>query len=152
MMMKLFSYVAAALLFAGLATAPAKAGKRDDVQALMDKAVAHYQSVGRAQSAKDFANPDGGYRHGEFYVVIQGTTGDVLAHPINAKLNGRNLLKIKDTDGHAFVQEMCDIARDKGEGWLSYKWVHPQTKKIAPKTAMVKRVEDGVFLTIGYYN
>ena len=149
---KLSSVLAALVAVFSLSIGAAHADKRADVEALMGKAVAHYQSVGQSQAIKDFADSNSGFMSGDIYIVVQATDGNVIAHPINAKLNGKNLIGIKDTDGTAFVKEMVTIAESKGEGWLDYKWVHPETKKIAGKTTMVKRVTDGVFLTIGYYN
>jgi len=37
---------------------------------------------------------------------------------------------------------MVRVARDRGEGWVDYKWVHPVTGEVFPKTAYVRREGD----------
>jgi cytochrome c len=126
------------------------ANSKDQVVALMDEAVAHYKSVGAEQAVKDFADPKGGFIDGSLYVVVQKTDGGIVLHPMNAKLNGKNVIELKDMDGKEFVREQCDIAK-KGEGWAEYKWVNPETKKIGEKVSLIKTVANDVFFTIGYF-
>ncbi len=137
-----------AVVFSGTAAAE---DKKSTVTAMMEKAVAHYQAAGSDQAFKDFSKKDSEYFHGEYYVIVQSLQDDkIVFHPVNAKLIGKNLMKVKDTDGVAFVGEMSALAKEKGEGWVSYKWPHPETKKIAQKHTFVNRVGD-VMLMIGYY-
>ena len=126
--------------------------KKAHVLSMMDKAIAHYKSVGQDQAFKDFDNP-GDFRNGEYYIVGQSiSSGNIIYHGANKKLVGKNLTKVKDTDGKAFVAEMIDLASNAGTGWIDYKWPHPETKKIAQKHSYVVRVDDSdTFLMIGYY-
>ncbi|MEH6494586.1 MAG: cache domain-containing protein [Pseudomonas marincola] len=124
--------------------------KKPHVLSMMDAAVKHYGDVGQDQAFKDFNQP-GDYKNGEFYIMVQSLTDDkILFHGANAKLVGRNLTGLKDTDGKAFVKELSETAKGAGKGWVSYKWPHPETKKIAQKHSYVSRVGD-VMLMIGYY-
>jgi len=125
--------------------------KKDIVLSMMEKAVAHYKAVGQDQAFKDFNKP-GEFKNGEYYVIGQSLTdGKIIFDGVNAKLIGKDLTKVKDTDGKVFVQEMLDLAKSDGKGWVSYKWPNPATKKIAQKYAYVTRINDDVFLIIGYY-
>ncbi len=126
--------------------------KKAHVLSMMDKAIAHYKSVGQEQAFKDF-DAEGDFRNGEFYVIGQSISkGSIIYHGANKKLIGKNLQKVKDTDGKAFVAEMSEVAAGPGKGWVDYKWPHPQTKKIAQKHTYVTRVDDSdTFLMIGYY-
>ncbi|MBE7636003.1 Cache domain family protein [Sneathiella sp. P13V-1] len=126
--------------------------KKAHVLSMMDKAIAHYKSVGQEQAFKDFA-VEGEFKNGEFYVIGQSISkGSIIFHGANEKLIGKNLQKVKDTDGKAFVAEMSELAATKGTGWVDYKWPHPETKKIAQKYTYVTRVDDSdTFLMIGYY-
>jgi len=137
------------ILFAGTANAE---DKKAHVLSMMEKAISHFKSVGQEQAFKDFST-EGDYKNGEFYVISQSvSTGNVLFHGANNKLIGKNLNKLKDTDGKLFVQEMVDTAAKKGSGWVDYKWPHPESKKITQKHTYVARVDDtDVFFMIGYY-
>ena len=44
-------------------------------------------------------------------------------------------MTVKDADGKLFAVDMVKTAKEKGSGWVDYKWEKPQTKKIDPKTA-----------------
>lgn len=124
--------------------------KKAHVTSMMEKVVAHYNSVGQAQAFKDF-NQQGDYKNGEYYVIAQSMTDKKIKfHGVNEKLIGRDLTGLKDTDGKNFIQEMFDVAGGAGTGWVSYKWPHPGTKKIAQKHTLINRVGD-MMLMIGYY-
>ena len=74
----------------------------------------------------------------------------VLAHGANPKLIGRNLFNLKDTDGKYLIRELIDAAK-AGSGWVDYKWSHPKSKKIMPKTAFVKKIDNGLWIGCGTY-
>ncbi|OUR80538.1 hypothetical protein A9Q83_01015 [Alphaproteobacteria bacterium 46_93_T64] len=134
-------------LIVGFANA---ADKKSHVLSMMDKAVEHYNSVGQDQAFKDY-NQAGDYKNGEFYVIAQSLIDDkIIFHGVNAKLIGRNLTGIKDTDGKKFISDMITTAKGEGKGWVSYKWPHPETKKIAQKHTYINRIGD-IMLMIGYY-
>ncbi|MBL4740159.1 MAG: cache domain-containing protein [Sneathiella sp.] len=136
------------MLFSGLANAE---DKKAVVTEMMSKVVAHFEAKGAEQAYKDFAVKDSDFYKGEYYVAaFDIDTGNTEFHAANAKLIGKNLTKLKDTDGVVFVAEMLKVARDKGEGWVSYKWPHPVTKKITQKHSMVHAVGN-LALMIGYY-
>jgi methyl-accepting chemotaxis protein len=46
---------------------------------------------------------------------------------------------VKDVDGKYFPREMVRMARDAGEGWVDYKWVHPVTGAVMQKSGYVRR-------------
>lgn len=125
--------------------------KKSQVLSIMDAAVAHFEAVGKEQAYKDFSVKGSQYFQGEFYIAAYSMTSELNEfHAANPKLVGKNLMKLKDTDGKLILQVMYDVAKKDGSGWVDYKWVHPETKKIAQKQTFVKVVGD-VFLLIGYY-
>lgn len=138
----------AILAFSGIASA---SDKKEIVISMMDSAIEHYESVGEEQAFKDFAVKDSEYNKGEFYIfVTEMTDFNLVFHGANEKLVGKNLSKLKDTDGKPFVMEMREVATGPGEGWVTYKWTHPVTKKITPKQTYVKRTGD-VYFGIGFF-
>ncbi|MCG8490070.1 MAG: cache domain-containing protein [Sneathiellales bacterium] len=136
------------ILLAGTAQAE---DKKAQTTKILDEAVKHYQSVGAENAFKDFSVKEGDYFKGEIYVIVmKKEKGKIVFHAVNPKLVGKSLEKIKDTDGKLFVQEMLDVSGKDGSGWVSYKWPHPQTKKITQKHSYFVAVEDQVFIA-GYY-
>ncbi|MFC4272539.1 hypothetical protein GQF03_11210 [Sneathiella chungangensis] len=136
-------------LVAGVANA---ADKKETVVEMMNGAVAHYEQVGQDQAFQDFAVKGSDYNKGEYYVfVTEIKDGNLIFHGANEKLVGKNLEKLKDTDGKPFVVEMREVAEGPGVGWVDYKWTHPETKKIAQKHTYVKRSGD-VYFGIGYFD
>ena len=136
-------------LVAGVASA---ADKKETVVEMMNAAVGHYEQVGQDQAFKDFAVKGSEYNHDEFYVfVTEMKDHNLVFHGANEKLVGKNLEKLKDTDGKTFVVEMREVAEGPGEGWVDYKWTNPETKKIAQKHTYVKKTGD-VYFGIGYFD
>lgn len=128
----------------------ASADERKIVTDMMSAAISHYQEVGSEQAFKDFAVKDGEYNKGEHYIFITEMEGfNLVFHGTNAKLVGKNLSSLKDTDGKAFVAAMREVATGPGEGWVDYKWPNPTTGKIAQKHTLIKRIGD-VYFGIGY--
>jgi cytochrome c len=137
----------AALFLVGSAQAE---NKKSYVLGMMEKAVSHYNSVGQDQAFKDF-DTSADFKTGEYYVIAQSLDdGRIIYHGANKKLVGKNLMKVKDTDGKPFVKEMVELARGEGKGWVSYKWPHPVTKQISQKYTYVTRIAE-ITLLIGYY-
>ncbi len=150
--MKLFAKFLGILTLVLAVTGQAQAAdQKADVVALMDKAVAHFKQVGAEQAFKDFSAPDGGFIVGDIYVVVQDMKGNMIHHATNPKLNGKNLLKLKDADGQLFNQVMLDNLKGKEETWVRYKWSNPKTKKIGQKNSLVRKVTGERIFIIGYY-
>jgi signal transduction histidine kinase len=49
---------------------------------------------------------------------------------------------VPDVDGKHFAREFARTARELGEGWVDYKWVHPVTGEIFVKRGYMKREGD----------
>ena len=75
-----------------------------------------------------------------------------IAHPIKPKLIGKNLMAAKDANGELFFAEFINVAKNKGEGWVSYMWPKPGEKKPSPKVAYVYKVPgEDVAMLAGIY-
>lgn len=134
-------------LVSGLANA---ADKKETVITMMNAAISHYEQVGQEQAFNDFAVKNSEFNKGEIYIFVTDIESATLVfHGANQKLSGKNLNKLKDTDGKLFVMEIRETATGPGEGWVDYKWPNPVTKKIAQKHTFVKRAGD-VYFAIGY--
>lgn len=138
-------------LMAGAAFAQAKATP-EQAKALAEKAVAHIKAVGPDKAFADFNARDGKWLDRELYIIVIGFDGTMLAHGTNKALVGKPQLEMRDMNGKFMSQEMLDLAKSKGSGWVDYLWSNPATKKIDPKSTYVLRIAgfDG-FLGVGIY-
>ncbi len=81
-------------------------------------------------------------KDGKGYFWIQDTKGLMVLHPIKPSLNGKLLLGLKDPDGKLFFQEMNDIAKKEGAGFVDYKWPKPGFEEPVDKISYVKLFKD----------
>ena len=127
-----------------LSLAPALADEvkkptREEVQAVTEKAAALIVEKGLDDAGKAF-NADGEFKHGEIYVNVIDYDGVWKVYPPRPAGVGQNVMNVKDPDGIFIVQEILKIAKDKGEGWVNYRWMNPASNKIEPKITFAKKV------------
>jgi signal transduction histidine kinase len=140
----------ASLCVARSALAAAPRGTPDEAKALALKAAALVQ----AQGDKAFAMIDdraGPLVDRDLYITVIDRKGVMQASGFNKNLIGANTWDAEDPDGMKFVQEFWKtVASDNHQGWLTYKFVDPVTRKIARKRTFLIQVGDYV-LTCGSY-
>lgn len=112
---------------------------QDEAKALALKAADLIAAKGLEEAVKAF-NEKGEYNYGEIYVNVIDLDGVWRAYPPRPAGVGQNVLNVKDPDGRMIVQEILAVAKDKGEGWVEYRWMNPTTNKIQPKVTFVKKV------------
>ncbi|MBF0099709.1 MAG: cache domain-containing protein [Desulfobacterales bacterium] len=114
----------------------------------VNKAVQLVVDKGESEAFKMLTDPNGGWVDGELYVFIYDFGGTIVAH-LNKKLEGKNMLKVKDIKGSSFAAEFIQIAKSTaGEGWCEYWWPKPNEKEASLKASYIKRVP-GKELLIG---
>jgi cytochrome c len=117
-------------------------------------------SVNRAaalieQKGKDsftaFRAKDSAWFKGDTYVFVYDLNGTVLCNPAFAAYEGKNLSGLKDPNGKPFVQELTNIAKEKGSGWVDYLLPKPgevlPSKKIS--YARTAKMPDGQTVMVG---
>jgi len=91
---------------------------------------------------------------GEYYIWVFRTDynnrATVAAHAVNIALKGKEWYDVKDPDGKQFFHDIVRISKNKGEGWVLYRWAHPTLKKAMPKVTYFKKSGDLVFNN-GFY-
>jgi len=75
---------------------------------------------------------------GDEYFFITDSAGKMLMHPINAQLDGKDMSNEKDPEGKYFFREMAQVAKEKGQGFVSYMWPKGGNSKPVPKITFVK--------------
>ncbi|WP_448202550.1 methyl-accepting chemotaxis protein [Azospirillum sp. sgz302134] len=71
--------------------------------------------------------------HGAEYFFMQSMDGVMLAHGANPKLDGRNMLDVKDPNGVPITREVIRAAQQKGGGTLEYHWPRPGSEQPVEK-------------------
>ncbi len=130
--------------------APGASASQKNAMAHVEKAAAFVKANGKDAALKEFSKAKGQFDKGELYVFAYDMNATIVAHPKNPKLIGKNLLDVPDTDGKFFRKEIMETARTKGSGWVDYKYLNPETKKVEAKTTYVLKVGDLV-LCCGTY-
>lgn len=126
------------------------ASSADEAKAMVEKAAAFFQANGKEKALKEFSTPKGQFVKGELYVFAYDMNATVIAHPINAKLIGVNVLETPDVDGKFYRKDAVELAKKSGSGWVDYKYKNPQSGKVEPKTTYLKKVGD-IIICCGTY-
>ncbi len=122
----------------------------DEAKAMVEKAVAYHQANGKEKALKEFNTPGNQFVKGELYVFAYDLSGTIIAHPINQKLVGMNVLNTPDVDGKVYRKEIIELAKKDGNGWVDYKYKNPKSNKIEQKTTYLKKAGD-IVICCGAY-
>lgn len=122
----------------------------DDAVALVKKTVSYLRANGKEKMLAEVNNPNGTLRDRELYIAINDGAGLTVAHGANARLVGKNVLDMKDTNGKFFIRSFIEIANAKGKGWVDYTWPNPVTKNMEAKSTYVEKVDD-LYISCGFY-
>jgi cytochrome c len=141
--------IATALLVTGPAFA-ADRGTPEQAKALVERAVQHIKEAGKEKAFEDFDDPKGNFVEGDLYIFVEDMTAVNLAHGANKGLVGKSLYDVKDADGKPIGREFVAVAQASGEGWVSYKWPNPVSKKIEEKLTYVKKMDDMIVMCGAY--
>jgi signal transduction histidine kinase len=121
-----------------------------DAEELVQKASTYLKANGQEKLLQAVNTKDGEFHKGELYVFVYDQTATILAHPVNAKLVGRNTLEQPDVAGKFYRKDIIEIAKTKGKGWVDYKYKNPVSGKVEDKTSFVMAA-DAVILVAGVY-
>ena len=127
-----------AVTFAACALAWANPASRAEAQSQVAAAVAHVKKVGMDQAIKDI-NSAPEWKVKGMNVIVNEMKGLVLASSLNGRLVGKNTYEAKDPNGTEFVKEMVATAQ-RGEGWVDYQFVNPESKTLEERSMFVRRV------------
>lgn len=112
--------------------------------------IAAIKTDGREKTLAEINSLKGRFRDRDLYVTINDMSGKNLAHGANTKMQGKNLMDLKDADGKLFMRERLELAKSKGKGWQDYKFVNPVSKQIEQKSMYFEKYED-IVINCGIY-
>jgi len=85
---------------------------------------------------EDFNKPNGPWVWKDTYVfVFDCVEGVIVAHPINQKLVGKNVMGLKDSKGNFFFAQLCDASKNPKGGWVEYWWPKPNQTEPSRKVS-----------------
>jgi signal transduction histidine kinase len=117
---------------------------------LVGNAAAFVKKNGNDAGIKELNNPKGKFVDSALYVFAYDTAGMMVAHPINSKLVGKNMLEVPDVDGKLFRKEIIATALKSKTGWVDYKYKNPVNGQIENKTTYLQLVNN-LILCCGVY-
>lgn len=121
----------------------------DDAQAWVKKGIGFFKANGKAKALAAFSDPKGEFVKGDLYIYVLDLNGKMLAHP-KADLVGKDFMVFKDADGKTFAVDIVKTSKEKGSGWVDYKWENPTTKAVDPKTVYFEVVDDVIICSGAY--
>lgn len=150
--MKMKTLVTAVVLLAFLAPAFGAEPQtpQQEAKALVEAATAFMKANGKEATLAECNKAGGQFDKGDLYVFAYDLTATIVAHPKNQKLVGKNLMEVPDTDGKLFRKEIVETAKASGFGWVDYKYLNPESKKVEAKTTYLQKVGD-IVLCCGTY-
>ena len=122
--------------------------KEDAIQMVNDAASA--VSKDKSSAITEIGNAKGRYVKGALYVFAYDLSGTMAAHPINAKLVGKNLIDVPDAGGKMFRKEIVEAVKAGGTATVDYKYKNPQSGAIEEKVTYCKKAAD-LAICAGYY-
>jgi cytochrome c len=123
----------------------------EQVQALVDDAVAFMKKVGPEKAFVAFNDPKGKWIKDDLYVFAFDPKGVYKATGFRPERTGSNAWEMTDAAGLKVVQEIIKKAKRNGSGMVDYLWKNPSTGKLENKTSYVVQVGDYV-IGAGFYH
>jgi diguanylate cyclase (GGDEF)-like protein len=75
------------------------------------------------------------------HIFIINHAGDILLHPLEPALEGQNMYVSKDPHMAEVVPVFEGVLKNKVNGFISYEWHHPYSKKLERKTTFVEHIK-----------
>ena len=138
-------------VFASLAVSAADRATPAEAKAMLQKAVAHYQSVGREQALADFSAKTPPFVDRELYVVCIGPDHLISANGNFPQYVGTSADALKDAAGKPLGAAILDAASSKGGGSVRYMLINPTSGKTERKETFAQKVGDDV-CGVGVYS
>lgn len=130
--------------FVATSTSAAERGTADEASALVKKAVAYIKANGKEKSFAAINDPKGPFVDRDLYIFVYDMKGNNMAigNGNASKMNGKNMLEMRDADGKYIIKGFIDMLSTKNSGWFEYKWPNPVTKAVEAKSSYVEKVDD----------
>jgi hypothetical protein len=129
------------LLAAAVAYA-AQHGTSAEARAMLLRAIAHYNAVGRKQALADFTAGKPPFRDRDLYVFCLGPQHTVVANGAFPNVIGTQEDSLIDIDGKGVGARARQQVSDGRIGLVRYRWVNPATRNIETKITYFAKAGD----------
>ena len=126
------------------AALPSGRGTPEEAKAMLERAVEHYNRVGRTQALDDFTKMKSPFGDRDLYVFCLGPDHKISANGGFAQYVGMSGDVWKDADGKSLAKAIWERAQTSNEGSIEYKWINPVSKQIEKKVGFFKKVGQDV--------
>ncbi len=160
-------YLAAVLLILCLTGTASAVDVNKESDFVQEKVREVYQLIdeqGLDEAISQVSDPGGDFHWGSDYVYLMDLEANILAHPTQHSLIGRNLLGLRDpVTGVPFFVDMFEHVNSNvnADGWLEYNWAKPDGKggfilnEAGERKPFLKRCyylrKDDVVIFAGFY-
>ena len=147
----MFNRVAKSLLVLSVVLSPvlALAATPEEAKALLNEAVALYETDGKDKAFAEISNPDGKFVLGELYIFVFDRDGMIVAHGGDPSMVGTSTMDEPDENGKFYAREIMQVGESGGS--VDYVWLNPATGTVQPKTSYIMLVDEFRF-GCGVYN
>ncbi|MFZ6847396.1 cache domain-containing protein [Undibacterium sp. RuRC25W] len=121
-----------------------------DAVAMVEKGLSYLNKNSKEGLIAEINNKNPEFIKGDIYLYVRSIDGIILAHPVNAKLVGKNMLELPDADGKLYRKDIVNLAKTKGKGWVDYRYNNPVSKEVENKSTYIVRTGD-IILEAGIY-
>ncbi len=145
-----FNRVAKGLLVLTVVFFPvlAVAATPEEAKALLNEAVAFYETNGEDKTFAEIDKRNGKFVRGELYIFVYDSDGVIVAHGADSSLIGTSKMNEPDENGKFYAREVMQVGKSGGS--VDYVWLNPATGTIQPKTSYIILV-DGYRFGCGVY-
>ena len=126
-------------------------GTPAEAQAMLRKAVEHYNDVGRKQALADFTGKKAPFYDRDLYVFCIGPNHIEIANGGFPQFVGTSADALQDADGKSLGKALWDAASNTSEGSVKYRWTNPVSGKTERKIGFVQKIGEDV-CGVGAYN
>ena len=91
--------------------------------------------------------------HGDNYIFIINTEGDMLLNPSRPEMVGKNILTLNSPLTKKNFLEIQQTLKNKDQAFLSYRWINPKTNKKETKHNYISKITGSNWIIgSGFYN
>ena len=134
--------------FSWAADTPPASPEAERIETLVNKAAARVQQEGKA-ALNEFRKRGSEWWSGDVYVFAYAPDGVVLLNPAVPSREGHAYHGEKDKKGKAFHDEIIQLAKTKGSGWIDYWLPKPGQTEPSHKWSYIKSVNRDGVLVVG---
>ncbi len=124
-----------------VATMRLRQGSADEAMALVQRAVAHLEAVGRQQALTDFHAGNGVWTDRDLYLFSLDRHGVYLVHAARPEMVGQNAASVPGAE--PTLADKLWAAADAGGGWAPYTMLNIATGAAMEKESFVVPLPDG---------